>query len=164
MKIVFNDKNKTEKEYPLKFEGNIVNIETTDTPILDGFITYGLYDLPLTDGSKYTTLYRRLDNSYQLSNDGSVYVPPAPPTPPRPSRLDILEQRVDELTPTVLSQKAYIGDTSAIFENVYGSQITAFCVLESGLNISAEIEQKDDSVIVSFEALKEVATVTISIL
>lgn len=99
MKIVFNDEIKTTKYYDIVFDKNIVTIKTTDNPILSGFTTYGLYDVPLTDAKDYTTLYRRFDDKYQLSNDGSEYIPPTPvpPIPPTPSRLDVLEQTVENM-------------------------------------------------------------------
>lgn len=53
----------------------------------------GIYDT-------YTTLYRPISGGYQISNDGSVYVPPPEPTPPEPyvpTLEEVIESKVQEM-------------------------------------------------------------------
>ena len=48
----------------------------------------------------YTTLYREIENGFQLSNDGSVYVEPEPepePEPYEPTLEEVQEQKVAEM-------------------------------------------------------------------
>lgn len=48
----------------------------------------------------YTTLYRAIENGFQLSNDGSVYVEPEPvpePEPYEPTLKEVQEQKVAEM-------------------------------------------------------------------
>lgn len=56
----------------------------------------GIYDT-------YTTLYRPIPGGYQISNDGSVYVPPPEPTPPEPyvpTLEEVIESKVQEMNNT----------------------------------------------------------------
>lgn len=71
---------------------------------------------------------------------------------------------VSNITPYMESKKAYIGDTSCIFNNVREGNVTAYMVTDSGLAMPTTIVRSGDSVVVSFEKLEEVATVTISVL
>ena len=65
--------------------------------------------------------------------------------------------------PTTYTNKAYIGDTSVTFTHVKGNLITAYMETDSGLVIPTSIERIDTTVTVSFDALDELATVTISV-
>lgn len=49
------------------------------------------------DYSRYTTIFRELDNGVQYSNDGSVYVPPAPPEEPEPEEPTIEEVKASKM-------------------------------------------------------------------
>lgn len=71
---------------------------------------------------------------------------------------------IEAITPYMESKKAYIGDTSCIFNNVREGNVTAYMVTDSGLTMPTTIERSGSTVTVSFEALEEVATVTISVL
>ena len=49
----------------------------------------------------YTTLYRAIDNGFQLSNDGSVYVEPEPipePEPIEPTIEELKQQKMNEVS------------------------------------------------------------------
>lgn len=49
----------------------------------------------------YTTLYRVIDNGFQLSNDGSVYVEPEPvpePEPYEPTLEELKQQKINEVS------------------------------------------------------------------
>lgn len=71
---------------------------------------------------------------------------------------------ISNITPYTESKLAYIGDTACVFNNVKNGNTTAFMVSDNGLGIPCTIARSGDSVVVSFEKLEEVATVTISVL
>lgn len=51
----------------------------------------------------YTTLYREVENGFQLSNDGSVYVEPEPvpePEPIEPTLEELKQQKINEVSNT----------------------------------------------------------------
>ena len=83
------------------------------------------------------------------------------------STVDKTDKNISEIkaiTPYMESKRVYIDDTSCVFENVRGGNTTAFMVSDNGLGIPCTIARSGDSVVVSFEKLEEVATVTISVL
>lgn len=92
--------------------GNIVTLEFPGSVIVDksGFRLYldpeGEHDIGGDDYLGYTTIYRNDEvtaeyNGYQLSNDGSVWTPPAPapePEPaPEPTLEELQEMKVQEM-------------------------------------------------------------------
>lgn len=66
-------------------DNHVIRITTDDKPNLSGFRLYlrDNTDYPLDNGEYegYTTLYRRGDGWYELSDDGSVYTEVAPVQP-----------------------------------------------------------------------------------
>lgn len=59
----------------------------------------------------YTTLYREVENGFQLSNDGSVYVEPEPepePEPIEPTLEELKESKINEIS-TVCKETIYSG-------------------------------------------------------
>ena len=59
----------------------------------------------------YTTLYRTIENGFQLSNDGSVYVEPEPvpePEPYEPTLEELKEQKISEVG-SVCKETIYAG-------------------------------------------------------
>lgn len=66
-----------------------------------GFTTWRMNGVTqLGDFSAYVTVYRAMENAVQLSDDGSVYIPPELPTEPRKSydeRLTALETTSDDV-------------------------------------------------------------------
>ena len=68
-------------------------------------------------------------------------------------------QGISNVTPTTLTKTAYIGDTEVTFTDVPSGNLTVYTD-----NLIAYTMAKDnDRVIVSFEPLSEVTTITISI-
>lgn len=64
--------------------------------VRNGGVVYGKYE-------DYTTLYRTLENGFQLSDDGSVYVEPEPepePEPYEPTLEEVQEAKVAEMNAT----------------------------------------------------------------
>lgn len=99
--------------------GNVVTLEFPGSVVVDksGFCLYldseGEHDIGGDDYLGYTTIYRNDEvtaeyNGYQLSNDGSVWIPPAPapePEPaPEPTLEEVREAKVQEMN--VLQQAA----------------------------------------------------------
>lgn len=76
--------------------------------------------------------------------------------------IDQLGKQVEAVTPYMDSQRAYIGDSLVIFENVKGTHVTAYCETDNGLSVPTIVERAGNTVKVFFETLEEVATVTIS--
>lgn len=70
-------------------DNHVIRITTDDEPNLSGFRLYlrDNTDYPLDNGEYegYTTLYRRGDGWYELSDDGSVYTEVAPVQPAEPT-------------------------------------------------------------------------------
>lgn len=62
-----------------------------------GFIAFSSKGKQIGDFSDYTTLFRLLDDGFQLSNDGSVYVAPEPIPEIELTLDDIKEQKITEL-------------------------------------------------------------------
>lgn len=83
--------------------GNVVTLEFPGSVVVDksGFCLYldseGEHDIGGDDYLGYTTIYRNDEvtaeyNGYQLSNDGSVWIPPAPAPEPEPAPEPTLEE------------------------------------------------------------------------
>ena len=85
----------------------------TDAPTT-GFTTWRMDGVTqLGDFSKYTTVYRTLDNAVQLSDDGSVYVEPEVPEPgePKPTqeeRIKTLENQNETLLQCILEMSEIV--------------------------------------------------------
>lgn len=59
----------------------------------------------------YTTLYREIDNGFQVSNDGSVYVEPEPvpePEPYEPTLAELKQQKISEVS-NICKETIYAG-------------------------------------------------------
>lgn len=57
---------------------------------------------------EFKTLYRVIENGFQLSNDGSVYVKPEEPEPYEPTLEDVQSQKMSEIS-SVCQQTIYNG-------------------------------------------------------
>lgn len=68
-------------------------------------------------------------------------------------------QGISEVTPTTFTKTAYIGDAGVVFDNVPSGNLTVF----TDNLIAYSMAKDNDRVIVSFEPLTEVTTITISI-
>lgn len=97
MKILFNNKEEL-IECEIKFvNNNIVELSNVEQN-LSGFKIYNEFNELLGDYSEYTTLYKNLLTSYQLSNDGSVYVEPEPTVPYEPTLEEVKNQKIEEIS------------------------------------------------------------------
>lgn len=80
IKIKFNNSSTYQKATFSRLNEHVIVLKGVESNT-SGFKTFRLNEQPLGDFSDYTTIYRVLDDEIQLSNDGSVYVPPVEPTP-----------------------------------------------------------------------------------
>ena len=72
--------------------------------------------------------------------------------------IDQLGKQVEAVTPVTMTKTAYIDDTEVVFTNVPQGNVTAY------MSVPHSVERDGDRVIVRFEALTEVQTVTINII
>jgi len=80
-------------------------------------------------------------------------------------KIDNTSNKVDHLTPTVITKQAYIDDTEVVFTNVPSGNITVYVENENGDFLNYSISRVTDMITVSFEKpLEYTATVTLSIL
>lgn len=80
----------------LVISDNIIEVKNIEQN-LSGFKVYRENGDLLGDYSDYTTLYRVLEDGYQLSNDGSVYKEPEPIPEYEPTLDEIKEQKVQKM-------------------------------------------------------------------
>lgn len=72
--------------------------------------------------------------------------------------IDQLGKQVEAVTPITMTKTAYIDDTECVFTNVPSGNVSAY------IGVPHTVEREGDRVIVRFEALTEVQTVTINII
>lgn len=81
------------------------------------------------DYEDFTTLYQKLDESYILSNDGSVY-PEQPEQEQEPTLREVVEKMGDELTNTQIAMTENYEQGVAIAEEVTNTQIAVIEIYE----------------------------------
>ena len=79
------------------------------------------------------------------------------------SRVSRLSTQVKDITPYTETKQAYIGNTECIFNVSVPGEITAFVTDIYGKNIPNIVQRNAENIVVEFEALEDLATVTISI-
>ena len=148
---------------------NAIRFIGEDIPETDkGFKLYDDNDEVISDYSEYTNIYRK--NEYSVEHDEIVY-PKGSNQPLNPSPYDNLSRRISQvssqvnaITPYTDSKNAYIDDTECVFENVYKEgALTVNVVDRNGVSINYQVVKEDNNIIVTFEPLEEVATVSIVI-
>ena len=85
-----------------KISNNIIEIIGVDQN-LSGFHVLKSNGAVFGKYENYTTLYRTIENGFQLSNDGSVYVEPEPepePEPIEPTLEELKQQKINEVSNT----------------------------------------------------------------
>ena len=140
-----------------------------DIPETDkGFKLYNDKDEVISDFSDYKYIYRQ--NEYSTEHDEIVY-PKGSDAPLQPSAYDNLSKRISQvssqvnaITPYTESKNAYIDETECVFENVIKEgALTVNVVDRNGVSIDYQVAKEDNNIIVTFEPLEEVATVSIVI-
>ena len=69
-----------------------------------------------------------------------------------------LGKQVEAVTPVTMTKTAYIDDTECVFENVPNGNVSAY------MTVPHTVERDGNRVIVRFEPLEEVQTVTINVI
>lgn len=91
-----------ESPHVIRITGDNIIVNT------DGFRLYLDADCkyPLDNGeyAAYTTLYRKGDGWYELSDDGSVYIEPVEPVQPEPTEEELAEQARQQQISQVIAQ------------------------------------------------------------
>ena len=91
-----------ESPHVIRITGDNIIVNT------DGFRLYLDADCkyPLDNGeyAAYTTLYRKGDGWYELSDDGSVYIEPVEPVQPEPTEEELAEQARQQQISQVITQ------------------------------------------------------------
>lgn len=140
----------------------IGSMPTTDK----GFKVYDDEDKLVGDYSEFTYEYN--PNEYTKVSEEKI---PASGTdaPLPPSAYDILSRsisnvnnRVSQITPYVMTKDVYIGETSCEFNLVKNGNITAWLTTQD-VQLACNFEVIENKIIVSFEELEEVGTVSVSI-
>lgn len=131
-----------------------------------GFKVYDDEDKLVGDYSEFTYEYN--PNEYTKVSEEKI---PASGTdaPLPPSAYDILSRsisnvnnRVSQITPYVMTKDVYIGETSCEFDLVKNGNITAWLTTQD-VQLACNFEVIENKIIVSFEELEEVGTVSVSI-
>lgn len=140
----------------------IGSMPTTDK----GFKVYDNEDKLVGDYSEFTYEYN--PNEYTKVSEEKIPAVGTDASLP-PSAYDILassinkvNNKVNNITPYTESKKVYIGDTECVFDLVKNGNINAWLVTND-IQLPCKFEVVEDKVIVSFDELEEVGTVTISI-
>ena len=91
-----------ENPHVIRITGDNITVNT------DGFRLYLDADCkyPLDNGeyAAYTTLYRKGEGWYELSDDGSVYIEPVEPVQPEPTDEELAEQERQQQISQVIAQ------------------------------------------------------------
>jgi hypothetical protein len=97
----------SENVISIKFGGEIPSEST-----MRGFLWY-YNDKPLGNYEEYTTIYRYdgVVGIYQLSKDGSVYIPPEPVPEPEPYVPTPTEIRIAELNAIIAENKSLLAES-----------------------------------------------------
>lgn len=138
----------------------------------NGFVIVDDNNKLIADRHAYKHLYRNDEKCKEYTAVAEEIVPTEGFTEGVPdSPLDVLLRRISEInnnvaeiTPYTVSKLVGIQDSECIFTGIPRAGLpTATLVTEKGECLPCTIEMKDGNVRVTFDELKEVATVTVSI-
>lgn len=79
-------------------------------------------------------------------------------------KTDTTANKVEVITPTVLTKQAYIGDTSVTFNGIPYGSITVKMEDSEGHFPIFDMDKQGNILVVYFEPLENIATITVSIL
>ena len=132
--------------------GEIHDVNTTTDPKLT--------PIEVTDGS-LDDMSEALICCYRVKVEDGVVTMRTPYVPSTVlESIDRLGKQTEAITPWTASKTAYIDDTSVSFENVPNGNMSVYV---GGVNHTL-FERDGDRVVVRFEPLEEVQTVTINII
>jgi len=122
--ILFNDKKKPVEAQAKKLNNN--HIEITGCAVnTSGFSYYKDKSMQnkYGDFNDFKTLYRELDESYILSNNGSVYPEPSDPEEKEPTVREMVEEVSEELTNTQIAMCENYEQGVVLAEELTNTQI-----------------------------------------
>ncbi len=149
-------------------DGNTVIRVTSETaPVAtNGFVLYTDDESMEFDRTDFVFLYREDGNVKEYTAVEEEIIPASGyisgiPESPIAVALNSLNRRISEITPYTESKTVYIGEKECRFAKKDGN-ISAFLNV-GGLQKPCEVQTDEAYIIVSFDELEEVGTVTISI-
>ena len=162
---------------------NAIRVISSEAPVAEnGFKVLDVNDDLVIDCSKFIRLYREDgDCKEYIEKEESVipvegsYMGDVPPSPysilsqqilsvssSTSSQINELSSHVDDVTPYTESKIAYIGDTEVSFDIAKQGNVNAYLVV-NGQQVPCEVTIYENYILVTFDELEEVGTVTISI-
>ena len=166
--------------YPMKAQalttqlGNeAIRIISDEAPLAeDGFKIVDGDGRLVSDKSDFKYLYREDDKCKEYTTSPEEIIPvqshymgdqPESIYSALSRQISAVSSQVSAITPYEESKDAYIGDTECVFNAGKQGDISAFVVDRDGNTIPSVVTKEDDKIRVTFDALEQVATVTISI-
>ena len=167
------------EKYPMKAQSTTtqsgkpaIRIISKEAPLaMNGFnIVDGNGNL-ISDKSAFKYLYREDEYSKEYTTTPEEIIPtkchymgdqPESIYSMLSHQINVVNSRVSEITPYEESKTAYIGDKEIRFDNVPQGNINAYLMV-NGLQVPCEVTTYENYIVVTFEELEEVGTVTISI-
>lgn len=143
----------------------VIRVISEEAPVAeDGFVL--ISGDKTFDRSSFKYLYREDGNVKEYTEVAEEIIPASGyisgvPENPLAKQLSAMNQRISNLTPYTESRDVYIGETECRFAKRNGN-ISAFLNV-GGLQKPCEIQTDEAYIIVSFDELEDVGTVTISI-
>ena len=140
----------------------IGSMPTTDK----GFKVYDDNDILMGDYSDFIYLYN--SNEYTKIEEEKISAQgtnaPLPPSAYNKliNNINQINERVDDITPYIMSKEVYIDETECEFDLVKNGNISAWIVVGDE-QLPCNFDVIDNKIIVSFNALENVGTVNVSI-
>lgn len=108
IKVLFNGESET-RDVSFSCEGDHLVTLIGDVPdVINGFSTYRMNGQPLGDFLEYKTVYRKIENGVQLSDDGSVWSEPEKIDEPEQEQ-PTQEERIKALEEELKAAKILLG-------------------------------------------------------
>ena len=149
-----------------------IRVFSKEAPLAeDGFKIVDGNGKVISDKSEFKYLYREDENCKEYISI------PEEPIPTKSSytggqpesiysalsrQISAISSQVSEITPYEESKIAYIGDTEVRFDVVKQGNINAYLTV-NGMQVPCEVETYENYILVMFDELEEVGTVTISV-
>lgn len=127
----------------------IIKREYVDSHITDSFIVMEHY-ASKEDPSGQCYDWYTINNHYRYEDK---YTP----------NIAKIEDQIENITPYMAYQKAYIGDTEVIFQNVPKGNLSVYVEDSEGNYLDYKVVREGGVLTVTFEPLENVTTITITI-
>lgn len=168
------------ESYPMKAQAlttqrgkQAIRIISKEAPLaVDGFKIVDGNGKVVSDKSDFKYLYREDENCREYTTEPEEIIPttshymgdqPESIYSALSRQISAVSSQVSAITPYEETKTAYIGDTECVFNAGKQGDISAFVVDRDGNTIPNTITKENNKIKVAFNALEQVATVTISI-